>query len=181
MSLVKIICHVQPMISPNIVCVMPVHVPRHINYHINCLQVLHLLLCNLYFLMSRVMLLNLSVARDTMFHPLTIIVSLPRYTYFVISLRFSSIFLNFKPLLSVCLIAKLSLFNPIGVASMSTLIPSFTRLASLIRFHAPIPINKTGLLNASTITLLRWDSLCLPNLPCLLNIGMRYFLPPYIL
>jgi hypothetical protein len=53
--------HVQPLIVHVLVCVMLVLVPKHINYHISCPPVLLLLLYNLYFLMSGVMLLNLLV------------------------------------------------------------------------------------------------------------------------
>jgi hypothetical protein len=58
---------VQPLIVHVLVCVMLVHVPRHISYHISCHPILLLLLCNLYFLMYEVMLLNLLVRKDSKF------------------------------------------------------------------------------------------------------------------
>jgi hypothetical protein len=79
---------------------MRVHVPRHINYHISCPPVLLWLLCNLYFLMCRVMLLSLLVAKGTTFPLLMTIVSLLGYTYFITNLKSTNTFLSFKPLLS---------------------------------------------------------------------------------
>jgi hypothetical protein len=47
-------------------CVMPVHVPRLTNYHILCLLVGHLSLCNLFFQISVVLPLTPLVAKNTM-------------------------------------------------------------------------------------------------------------------
>jgi hypothetical protein len=60
-------------------------------------------------------------------------------------------FLSFRPLLSTCLIARVSPSNPTGVGNMSISIPYSTKLASLIKCLVLIPINKTGLRSASIV------------------------------
>jgi hypothetical protein len=148
--LARIICLVQTLIHLVLVCVMLVRVLKHINYHIICLLVHHLLLCSLFIPMFGVMPLNLLVARSTMFLLLTIIVNSLGSTYFVTSLRSLSIFLNFKPLLSACLITKLSLFSLIGVGNTRILIPFFVKLVLLTKSRVLTPISKMALSNAST-------------------------------
>jgi hypothetical protein len=103
-----------------------------------------------------VMLLNPLVASGTMFPLLMTIVSLLGYTYFVTNLKSSSIFMNFKPLLTACLITKLSRFSLIAVGNMSILIPSFARLVLPIKSHVLTLINKMALLNASIVISSRW-------------------------
>jgi hypothetical protein len=148
MSLAKIIYHVPPLIVRILVCVMLVL--GHINCHINCPPVLLLTLCNLFSLMSGVMLLSPLVEKGTMFPLLMTIVSLLGYTYSVINLKSISIFLSFRPLLSACLIVRSSPSNPTGVENMSISIPYSTKLASLIKCLVLTPINKMGLQSAST-------------------------------
>jgi hypothetical protein len=89
--------------------------------------------------------------KGTMFPLLMTIVSLLGYTYSITNMRFTSIFLNFRPLLSVCLIVKLSPFNPIGVGNTSISIPYFIKLASPIKSLVLTPINKMGLLSTITV------------------------------
>jgi hypothetical protein len=81
--------------------------------------------------------LNPLVTKDTMFLSLTTIVSLRGSTYSVTNLRSINIFLNFRLLLSACSITKS--------------IPTFVRLASLIKSLVLMPINKTGPLSISTV------------------------------
>jgi hypothetical protein len=150
-SLARIIYRVQPLKVHVLVCVMLVHVPKHINYHTSCLLVLLLLLCNLYSLMSGVMLFSLLGAKGIVFPLLMTIVSLLEYTYSITNQRFTSISLSFRPLLNTCLITKSSPFNLIGVGNMSISIPYSAKLASLIKSLVLTPINKTGMLSASTV------------------------------
>jgi hypothetical protein len=114
--------------------------------------------------------------KNIMLALLMITASLPGFICCVINLRFLNIFLSFKNSLSVNLIEKFLLCSLTGEVNMKILIPFFAQSASLIKFHVLIPINKMELSNASIVTLLRWASLYLLMLPCLLNIGMKLFL-----
>jgi hypothetical protein len=60
--------------------------------------------------------------------------------------------LNFNPLLSANLLKRLSLYKPIGVASIANSTLYFSGLALTIVSLARIPINKTVLLSANTDT-----------------------------
>jgi hypothetical protein len=137
--------------SNSSVCVMLVLVLRHMNCHINCPPVLLLPFCNLFSLMSEVMLLSPLVEKGTMSPLLMTIVSLHGYTYSIINPKSISIFLSFKPLLRACLIARSSPSNPTGMGNMSISILYSAKLASLIKCLVLTPINKTGLRSASTI------------------------------
>jgi hypothetical protein len=105
---------------------MLVLVLRHMNCHINCPPVLLLPFCNLFSLMSEVMLLSPLVEKGTMSPLLMTIVSLHGYTYSIINPKSISIFFEFQALIE-------SLFNRKIISIQSNWDGEYEHLNSLFR------------------------------------------------
>jgi hypothetical protein len=112
--------------SNSSVCVMLVLVLRHMNCHINCPPVLLLPFCNLFSLMSEVMLLSPLVEKGTMSPLLMTIVSLHGYTYSIINPKSIGIFFEFQALIE-------SLFNRKIISIQSNWDGEYEHLNSLFR------------------------------------------------
>jgi hypothetical protein len=117
-SFSRIICLVRSLIALVSLCVMLALVQKLTNFHIRCLQELLLLLSNLFIQMFGVLPFILLVERNIMSVLLMIIISLHGFNYYAKNLRSPNISLNFRSLLSVCLIARSLTLNLIGVRNM---------------------------------------------------------------
>ena len=105
--------------------------------------------------------------------PLLIILGFFR---FIAKVMFMPHLNNFNYMLNGFLIAKLKLFNPIRVVSITLSKNSSNLMASTIASLVLTLVNKTVLLKESTVTLLKLALPCYHMLIYLLNIGMMHFL-----
>jgi hypothetical protein len=94
--------------------VIHVYVLRHVNYLINCHQVVLLLPWNSYILMFGVLRSSLSIARNIMLALLITTVNLHGSAYCVVNPKCFNVFLSFNLLLSTDSIARLSRSSLIG-------------------------------------------------------------------
>jgi hypothetical protein len=164
-SFLRIICLVRSLIALVSLCVMLALVQKLTNFHIRCLQELLLLLSNLFIQMFGVLPFILLVERNIMSVLLMIIINLHGFNYYAKNLRSPNISLNFRSLLSVCLIARSLTFNLIGGEEYEKILFS-GESGFLIRFLALTLNNKMVLLSRNIDTLLRWVWLFLLMLLC---------------